>query len=448
MGHHQIRYSAMISSFLIKIIYSLDSKDNRQQIIQLLKKINKNECSLTNNMKEYNKMNNIPIFQLNSKNKSSEYLVYNNILVKFIMSVKQKSKDIINKKINTLCPFEMIILHYLIMIVDKQNRKRSSISPIDIYNIINIYYKSFNKNVKGHNDCLCNKLFKNNTEDNNMQGYLNEHYDSLKKIENQFNNFIQDKRELKWLYNHTISLGSYKNNKNYWIFNNIDFICYNDKNVYFITLKPQLNNLNFIDNMIELYFNQYLIENINTYSDNELNEYNSIRKYNKDIETYNSNIENFIKFNNKKKNPIIISLNNENPITFDFGNINLKDEVMVSLVNYLNNDNNEVYYLFKYYYDKSDEKTANSKIKDIINNIKNYITKYNTKSAFIKYPEFLISFFNKIQTKLEDINNKSERKKYLESHLDENKFINKYSLYIQNSIDEYFNGNESSDEED
>ena len=200
--------------------------------------------------------------------------------------------------------------------------------------------------------------------------------------------------------------------------------------------------------MIELYFNQYLIENINTYSDNELNEYNSIRKYNKDIETYNSNIENFIKFNNKKKNPIIISLNNENPITFDFGNINLKDEVMVSLVNYLNNDNNEVYYLFKYYYDKSDEKTANSKIKDIINNIKNYITKYNTKSAFIKYPEFLISFFNKIQTKLEDINNKSERKKYLESHLDENKFINKYSLYIQNSIDEYFNGNESSDEED
>ena len=394
-------------------------------------------------------MNDIPIFQLNSKNKSSEYLIYNNILVKFIISVKHKCQDIINKKINILCSFEMIILHYLIIIVDKKTRKRSNISPIEIFNIINIYYKSFNKNVKGHNDCLCKKLFKNNnTEETNIHKYLNGHYDSLKKLDNQFNNFIQDKRELKWLYNHKISLGSYKNNNNYWIFNNFNFICYNNENVYFLTLKPQLNDLNFIDNMIELYFNQYLIENINTYSDIKLNEYNSIREYNKSIETYNSDIENFIKFNNKKKNPIIISLNNDNPIIFDFGNINLKKEIIKSLVNYLNNDNNDVYYLFKYYYDKSDEKTANSKIKDIINNIKNYITKYNTKSIFIKYPDFLISFFNKIQTKLEDINNKSERKKYLESHLDENKFITKYSLYIQNSIDEYFNGNESSDEED
>jgi hypothetical protein len=448
MGHHQIRYSTMISYFLIKIIYSLDSKDNKQQIIQLLQKINKNEYSLTNNMKDYNKMNNIPLFQLNSKNKNSEYLIYNNILVKFIISVKHKCLDIINKKINILCSFEMIILHYLIMIVDKQNRKRSSISPIDIYNIINIYYKSFNKNVKGHNDCLCKKLFKNNdTEDTNMHKYLNGHYDSLTILDKQFNNFIQDKRELKWLYNHTISLGSYKNNKNYWIFNNIDFMCYNNKNVYFMTLKPQLNDLNFIDNMIDLYFNQFLLENINTYSDNELNEYNSIREYNKSIETYNSNIENFIKFNNKNINPIIISLNNENNITFDFGNIDLKDKIMASLANYLNNDNNEVYYLFKYYYDNSDEKTSNSKIKDIINNIKNYITKYNHKSSFIKYPDFLISFFNKIQIKLEDFD-KYERKKYLESYLDKNEFITKYSFYIQNSINEYFNGDESSDEED
>lgn len=454
MGHHQIRYSTMISYILIKITHSLDDDDNKQQIIQLLKKINKNEISLTNNWKEYNKMNNIPLFQLGYKNNNSENKIYNNILIQFVILVKKKCKDIINKNIDTLCSFEMIVLHYLIMIVDKGNRNRSSISPIDIYNIINIYYKSFNKDIKGHNNCLCKKLFLHtsgiNIKKNETYKYLNEHYDSLKILDKQFNNFIKNKKELKWLFNHNISLGSYKNNNNYWIFNNFDFICYTSSgvndNVYFITLKPQLNDLNFIDNMIELYFNQHLIENINTYSDNKLIEYKSIREYNKSGETYNSNIENFIKFNNKKINPIIISLNNDDYITFDFGNIDLKEKVINSLYNYLISDNKAVYYLFKYYYKQSDEKNSNSKIKDIINNIKNYIKDYN-KLPRIEYPDYLITFFNKIQNKIEDTN-KSERKKYLDYYLDMDKFIKEYSLFIQNSINEYFIGDESSDEEE
>ena len=439
MSHHQIRYSTMISYILIKSIHSTDNFE-KQQTIQLLKKIYISDISLVDKWKDYNITKNIPVFELKYKNTNSENKIYNNILYNFIKSVKNKCNDIINKKIEILCSFEMIILHYLLEIINHEKRKHSTISPIDIYNIINAYYKSFNANIEGHNNCLCKKLFNKNNEENEMQKYLSGHYESLKILDKQFNDFNKDKKELKWLYNHTISLGS--NNNDYWIFNNFDFICYNDKNVYFITLKPQLNNLNFINNMISLYFEKYLIKNINTYSEEELKDYNTIKKT-----EYKSDIENYIKFGNKNINPIIISLNNENYISFDFeNNIELKYQIIDSLYNYLIIDNKSIYYLFKYYYDKSDKKTSKLKMIDIINNIKNYIG-YGKENCF--YPNHLIEFLNKINNNLERINNKSERKKYLDSYLNIVYFIKDYSINIKKSIDNHLDDiEESSDEED
>jgi hypothetical protein len=442
MSHHQIRYSTMISYILIRSIHSIEDYE-KQQNIQLLKKIYKSNISLVDNWKEYKNTKNIPIFELKYKNTNSENKIYNNILYKFIKSVKIKCNDIINKKIETLCSFEMIILHYLLGIVDYESRKYSTISPIDIYNIINAYYKSFSYKLEGHNYCLCKKVFNNNNEENEMQKYLSTHYDSLKLLDKQFTNFIKDKQELKWLYNHTISLGS--NNNDYWVHNNFEFICYNNKNVYFISLKPQLNNLNFINNMISLYFNNHLIKNINIYSEKELEDYNLIKKTN-----YNSNIENYIKFGNKNIIPIIISLNNKNYISPNFGTIDLKNNIIISLYNYMINDNKVVYYLFKYYYDQLEKEKPKHKICNIINNIKIYIN-YGKDKCF--YPNHLIDFLNKISNNLENIEKSSERKKYLNSYLNIDKFIEEYSLFIKKSIDNYLNeieesSDESSDEED
>jgi len=443
MSHHKIRYSTMISYISIKIIHSIDNYE-KQQLIQILKKIYKSDITLVDNWKNYLKTNHLPIFELKYKNINSENKIYNDILYKFIKSVKNKCNDIINKKLETLCSFEMIILHYLLEIVDNDSRKYSTISPIDIFNIINAYYKSFSYQFEGHDNCLCKKLFNNNEEhpENEMQRYISTHYDSLKLLDKQFTNFIKDKHELKWLYKHHITLGS--NNNDYRVYNDFVFICYNNQNVYILSLKPQLSDINYINNMIEMYYNQYLIENINTYPDSELDEYNLNRKNNRSIETYNPNIENYIKFGNKNIIPILISLNNQAYISPNFGTIDLKKNIITSLYNYMITDNNLVYYLFRYYYDQVKLEKPKYKICNIINNIKMYINDDKTKG---NYPNHLIDFLNKIRYNLENIDKCSDRKKYLNLYLNMDKFIEEYSLFIKKAIHNYLNIVDESDDE-
>lgn len=72
-----------------------------------------------------------------------------------------KMKDITENKINELCPFESIILYYMIQIFDEGIY--SDITINELYNIIDIYNKSFDKNYQGHEKCLCkNYLIKIN----------------------------------------------------------------------------------------------------------------------------------------------------------------------------------------------------------------------------------------------------------------------------------------------
>lgn len=441
MGHHNIRYYSMKSYIFIKALLHMD-RYNKQQYFAILNEIYKSDTEIVNTWPKYNETKNIPIFKFTSKNTKSENYIYFDIFKQLIESVKNKCNDLIDKKIKILCPIEMIIFYYLLKIYHKDKRKYNTISPTEIYNIINAYYKSFNSNLEGHNYCLCKKLFRLNNKENEIPKYISNHYETLQILDKHFDDFIADKKELIWLCDHKIALGS--NNNDYEISQNFDFICYNNENVYFITIKPQLNNLNFINEMISIYFNKYLFQNINKYSEKEILDYkNNDHDKNNDRD---KNIKNYIKFGNKSIHPIIISLNNDKYISFEFinKNIEITDKIIDSLYNYLISDSKLIYYTFKYYYDKSEKNSSKSKMNDIINSIKNDIdTKYP------KYPKHLLEFLNKIKNKLEDIKISSDRKLYLNSYLDITFFIDEFNKHIKKSIENHLiEIDDSSEDED
>ena len=87
-------------------------------------------------------------------------------------NIQKKLEDIIKGLINNLCPYESIILYYMIQTIDQGIY--IDISITDIYNITDIYYNTFSKNFEGHDNCSCKKYFlhKNSIQKNsNIKKY-------------------------------------------------------------------------------------------------------------------------------------------------------------------------------------------------------------------------------------------------------------------------------------
>ena len=56
-----------------------------------------------------------------------------------------------------MCPLESIVLYYMMQI--SQNGLQTNITINDLYNIIDIYSKTFSNEIEGHDNCICKKKF-------------------------------------------------------------------------------------------------------------------------------------------------------------------------------------------------------------------------------------------------------------------------------------------------
>ena len=81
----------------------------------------------------------------------------------------------------------------------------------ELYNIINIYSKSFQNNIDGHDKCLCKKYFitqETNETNNNikqMGQYLLSHYEQLNNIGKIYDMFLNNYSKINWNIDHKIS---------------------------------------------------------------------------------------------------------------------------------------------------------------------------------------------------------------------------------------------------
>ena len=434
MGHHNIRYASMLIYLFIKIILNENKLDNikiKKQILIVFKTIKDSEIIESDKWQDYNNhLKEKKLCILKISNNGKDYIKYYDIIKKNIINLQQKINDIINGKNIKLCPYESIILHYMIQITDQGIYSQISIN--DLYNITDIYLNSYTNNLDGHKKCLCNICFIPNNilkiNNENMKTYLKNHYEIIKNIGKIYNQFLLEYPKINWLINHKIKYGSDYNSFNLYKYFNL--IGYDKDNVFIFYIKPQFNNLNYNNILLESIFDTYLIKSIKK-SKNE----------SRDDKEFND----YKKFYNKKIMSIVFSLNNNNyyPISWiNKDNINLIESNNNIIINLINDslinkyiiESKHIYNFYKYW-EKNIE--INEKILQPIKIIKRIINIYKNNQNYDKMPHFILKFFERIETYIDICKSIEDKKQILVKYLNKDNFIDEINEIIKNSINEY-----------
>lgn len=385
MYHHNIRYASMLISLYLKI-YKLTPKE--QQISAIFLNFGKLYESITwQNYYKNLKANELCVFKISNKGK--EYVFYCDVIIDFIKCIKSK---IISKTLE-MCPLECIILYYMISI--KTEGIYSEISINELYNIIDIYNKTFTVDLPGHTNCNCRKHFKKTSvicdskriED--MQRYLLTHYEKINTIDSVYSSFMEKNPSIKWNINHKISFSG--NTSDFNIYKKFQTIGYDDNTVWLIYIKPQFNDLNYNEFIINSIYDTFLIKNLKIPIDDDKKALNDYQKY-----------------GNKQIISIVFTSDCSDYYSFSWNNLDLMGYINNSIIN-----NYSINNLFDYFvYHKYDTKT-------IIRTLK-------TKKSETAY--FIYKFFEIIGNEL-----KHNRREYL----DKTYFNNELKLSLIDSISEF-----------
>lgn len=431
MGHHNIRYSSMLLHLVLQIM--LNSNFKGQQLFAIFKNLERCNIEVVNNWGKYinflknDDSNTIYLLQMSKKGK--DYIKYHSILLRYIKSMQITIKCIFKKNLDYLCPFECILLYYMIEI--RNNGIYSDISINDMYNIIDLYSKSFDKTAHGHDYCECKKIFTENMT--KRDEYLYEHYNSMSKLSDQYKIFLRDFQDIKWLMNHNIYFNG--NTDDYTIRKKFKFLGYNEDHIFIVYFKPQINDLNINDIYMDSIFDNFLIENINKmnigeegdegHEDKELSETD-----NSDSSSYNKQLRDYKKFHNKKIITVIFTLSNNDYVRLDWNDIeynNLIRKNYDQLKYILKNTIKEKYLLESkqvLQYVEHYKERYKIKINKLL--VAKIIKKYNEDDKYNNCPEFLKIYFRCLKK---------------ENVLPDNNYEEKLNEIIIESIDDFFDDN-------
>ena len=352
-GYHCIKHSVYFYSVILNIIENklINRPQYNSHLLVKLKIISNLEINILevkefyNVLRTYKVLDDLPYIPLCKLSNKPEYKRYCIIIEN---AIKKIQKFIKLNKINELNIYESIILTYIIDL--ETNRQYVDIHPLDIYNITDIFQTNLNKEKE-----LFDKLL-------NVKSIINK-------------SGIDQYQDINWNIFKKIDLGS--PSKKFTIYNPYNIIGNNKTDVIHIMLKSNISKLNFWDVMIEALLERFLL--YNPKSDNDIK-----------------------KFNNKKINTYIFLLDNNTcfPIDWDWDKTVLpiiKDEIRNTLLDYFQDKHLELFKYIKYIIDDEYEIWPNNPgiiIDNIINEMKE-----------MKYPDYIITFFIDINTKIEEGDN-------------------------------------------
>jgi len=434
MSHHNIRYASMIIFLFIKIINNekeVNDSNIKKQIKAIFNKIKDadiNKLYKWQNYYDYLKDKKLCILRITNNGK--DYIKYYNIICLFIDNVKLKIDKIINNNINELCPLESIVLYYIIEVID--NGIFTDITINELYNIIDIYNNSFDEKCKGHDKCICKNNFnkkatiEKNSNIEKMSKYLLNHYEDINNLGTIYDNFLLEYPKINWLINHIINFNG-KNN-DFDIYKKFNLIGYDDDKIIIVYIKPQFNELNYNDIIVESIYDTFIIKNIKSVSNKD--------KSNND---YNKFLEDYKKFNNKNIYTVVFSLDNNKYHMFEWKNI-INNQDLISnnniifeqlkskLINKYITESKYIINYYNYYKLKYINYPPDKMIKNIINDYKN-------ENNYDKMPPFILKFFQNIQYDLSY--NKNKKLEILYNYDNNEFFMSKLEEVIIESIEEY-----------
>ena len=434
MSHHNIRYASMTIFLFIKIINNekeVNDRNIKKQIKAILNNIKNSDIEKSYTWQEYyDNLSKYNLCILRITNNGKDYIKYYNIICSFIDNVKLKVDKILNNNITELCPFECIILYYMIQNISQGIH--SDITINELYNIIDVYDNSFSEKCKGHDKCICKSSFnkkttiKLNSNIEKMSKYLLNHYEDINNLGTIYDNFLLEYPKINWLINHMI----YFNGKNndFDIYKKFNLIGYDNDRIIIVYLKPQFNELNYNDIIVESIYDTFIIKNIKSVSNND----KSNRDYDKFLEDYK-------KFNNKNIYTVVFSLDNNKYQIFEWKNI-INNQDLISnnniifeqlknkLIKKYITESKYIINYYNYYKLKYINYPPDKMIKNIINDYKN-------EKKYDKMPSFILKFFQNIQY---DLSYNKNKKIEILSNYDNNEFfMSKLEEVIIESIEEY-----------
>ena len=406
----------MVIFLYIKII----NKDLKKQLYSIFKNITELKIKVTEDWKIYNDFlkdinnkdkDNKELYILKLSKHGKDYIKYYEIIKESIESIQSKINGILNNKIHMICPFESIILYYIIQII--RDGAYSDFTINELYNIVDIYTNSYNDTYKGHTNCLCKKLFKTNISTNNdtMKNYLINHYNNISNIEKIYDAFLLKYNNINWLINHFVSFGG--NNDDFKLYKQFKLIGYDKDNAYIVYVKPQFNDINYNEILIDSIYDTFLIKTIkNTCAAN----YN--RFSNKNIITIVFSLDNktYNIFEWKNKDICLIDINNK--ILFQ----NIKNKI----INKYLIESNLIYHFFIYWNKQFISKELSDEII-----IKEIIKKYKKEKCADKSPSFIIKLFEKIEILI------SYKVHTLDKYENKEMFMELLKKYITESVDDF-----------
>ena len=317
------------------------------------------------------------------------------------------------------------------MLQIKQNGKYTDTTINDIYNIVDVYNHSFSISPDGHDECLCKIHFNTefdytSTNINKMKDYLHNHFDKVKDIKNTLKIFHEKYPKISWLINHPVSYNG--NNENYKLWKEkFQLIGYDDETVIIGYVKPQFNQLNYNEVLMNSIFDTYLVSNVK-----------------KDHENYK-------RFNGKKIKTVVFSLDHKEPYYIDWENQIDNELLKNTIYEYLKEDyiteNNSIYYFYKYWRQNCPENERNPTdfVNFLIDQYKKNKDDYIDKKG--QFPIYIDEFLSMIKFKIE-IAKKKERNIILSDYDDKKIFMEDLEDKLSKSLKRYLGiKDEDSDEE-
>ena len=450
MGNHIIRNSALFINILLEIVNKEKNNTNstiKKQIIAILHNISNSDIIEANNLKGYYKLledrdnKDIPIIKISNKGK--DYIKYFNVIWDICHHLKVKIKNFLNTNEQIiLCPLECILLDYMIEIY--RSRQYSKFNIVDIYDIIDLYNSAFNDDIiDTHKNCLCQKYFNKckfqvtNKKIDSMKLYLLTHFEKITYIKNIMCKFHKKFPKINWLIHHSLH---YNGNNNFLIKDKFKLIGYDENIVIIAYIKPQFNELNYNNILINSIFDTHLI--------------NNIKKYDKEDKI--KIMANYERFNGKKVITCIFTLDQDTPYYIDWtdtitNNCNIiKNRIYFNIVEKYKFKFGNLFYFYNYWkmFCPDKDKTP----LNFINFLKEKLDDENEsqKKLGAVLPKYIYEFISQIECEIQNSKGKTKKELILTKYENYDYFVEKIEKKLHDSAKRYLGMNidDDSDNDD
>lgn len=413
MKHHCVRYVTFYMILILKIMEDkfndLDENISIHQIYQIWRKIVDKDIDYTLDSRTYYKnlynkdyiKTNLPILKYSSE--EGDYSKYSEYLKKEINNTRKKLSKFLRKGSNIkLKVLDSIIMYHLMQLSDQG--KFADLPISDLYDIIDLYKKA-------------------KPDDKDI--YLKSHYNKINLISELYNKLKTDYVNLKWLLDHFVYFDG--KSSDFEIYKKFNMIAYNEDVILICYIKPQFNQLNYNEIMLDSIFDTFLIKNVK----------------NKDGDNIS---ENYKRFNNKKILTCVLSFDCVKPFIFDWSDIksnddlisinnnSIKEIIKVELYSNFEIKNNNIYLFYKYYL----EEFKNEEPLTIITKIIDKYEKIKDEDKNTIFPSYIDELFFEIKSSIKK-KNKEKQLEILKNYSDRNIFIEEITYNLKEAINNFLN---------